>query len=148
MKVSNNLTLKECIKSDTAIQLGIDNAPPEEILVNIGCWANAIFQPIRDYFGVPIGLNSMYRSPALNAAIGGAKGSQHSKGEAGDLDADTYGKITNREIFEFVRDNLEFDQMIIYNSKDNPDFVHVSYTRLRENRFEILFKDKLGYHKL
>ena len=147
MNLTKNLTLKECTKSVTAIQLGIDNTPPPEVIENIKLWASQIFQPIRDHFGVPIGLNSMYRCPALNAAVGGASSSQHTKGEAGDLDADRYGHITNRDIFEFVRDNLYYDQMIIYNSKDEPDFVHVSYSK-HQNRNMILFKDKLGYHRL
>jgi zinc D-Ala-D-Ala carboxypeptidase len=148
MKLTKNLTLKECTKSATAISRGIDNTPSPEVIQNIKIWAIQIFQPIRDHFEVPIGLNSMYRSPELNAVIGGAKSSQHTKGQAGDLDADIYGVITNRQIFEFVRDNLFFDQMIIYTSKEEPDFVHVSYVSGKENRNEILFKDSKGYHRI
>jgi len=145
MKLTRNLTLKECIKSDTAIQLGLDNTPTDPTVIdNIHLWAEKIFQPIRDHFGVPIGLNSMYRSSELNAAIGGAKSSQHPKGEAGDIDADIYGQITNRQIFNFVREFLDFDQMIIYNSQEEPDFVHVSYKK-HGNRKQVLFKDKSGY---
>lgn len=148
-KLTENLTLWECIKSDTAIQLGIDNTPTEEALKNIKLWAVNIFQPIRDHFGAPIGLNSMYRCPELNSIIGGAKGSQHTKGQAGDIDADRYPHphINNGRIFNFIKGNLDFDQLIIYNDKDIPDFVHVSYNEVK-NRREIFFKDKLGYHRI
>lgn len=147
MNLSKNLTLAEAVKSVTAIQLDIDNTPKPEHIENMKLLAENVFQPVRDHFGVPIGVNSMYRRPRLNLAVGGHLSSQHMEGKAMDLDADIYGRITNIEIFEFIRDNLDFDQLIIYTHRDNPDFVHVSYNE-GNNRRQIFFKDRLGYHPI
>jgi len=138
MKLSNNLTLKEAIKSITAIKRGVDNSPNAEEIEKLKVTAEKVFQPVRDHFNIPIGVNSMFRSKALNKAIGGASGSQHMKGEAIDIDADRYGgkievsgemvNFTNKMIFDFIKDNLDFDQLIWeYGTSDEPDWVHVSY---------------------
>lgn len=138
MKLSKNLYLSEVIKSNTAIRLGIDNNPTAEHLENLKEIANNIFQPLRDYFDEPIGVSSGYRSIALNKAIGGSKTSQHSKGEALDLDADIFGGIANSEIFDFIKDNLDFDQMIWeFGTDKEPNWVHVSYKK-GKNRKQIL----------
>lgn len=138
MKLSENLTLSEATKSNTAIKYGIDNLPKGQHLDNLIDTAQMIFQPIRDYFGVPIKVTSGYRSESLNAIIGGSKTSQHSKGEALDLDADVFGGITNQEIYEFVRDHLEFDQLIHeFGTESNPAWVHISYSA-DGNRKQIL----------
>ena len=126
MKISNNLSLAEVIKSNTAIKNGIDNSPTEEHLENLKTIAEKVFQPIREHFNVPIGVSSGYRSIKLNNVIGGSSYSQHCFGEALDLDADIFGKVTNKQIFEFIRDNLEFDQLI---EEFNYSWIHVSYKK-------------------
>ena len=134
MKLSKNLTLGEVTKSHTAIKYGINNKPTGEHLSNLILIANKIFQPVRDYFNKPIIVSSGYRSEALNDLIGGASGSQHSKGQALDLD----GSVDNSLIFEFIKNNLEFDQLIWeFGDDENPDWVHVSY-KPEGNRGEVL----------
>ena len=140
MKLSKNLSLKEVTKSVTALRLGIDNNPDEQVIKNLELIAHEIFQPIRDHFKVPIGISSGYRSPKLNKAVGGSRYSQHMAGEALDIDADIYGKITNYEIFKFIYTHLEYDQLIWeYGDDKNPDWIHVSYKRGKgENRCRTL----------
>ena len=134
MKLSKNLTLDEATKSATAIKNGISNKPSGEHLSNLIQIASKIFQPVRDHFQKPIIVSSGYRSKALNDLIGGASGSQHSKGEALDLD----GSVENFMIFEYIKNNLEFDQLIWeFGDDENPDWVHVSY-KTENNRGEIL----------
>ncbi len=136
MKLSKNLSLAEVTKSTTAKRLGIDNTPDDEwVIENLRAIADVIFQPLRDSFRCPIFVSSGYRSPDLNAAIGGSKRSQHMEGRALDLDADVYGGCTNSEIFNWIRENVEFDQMVWeFGDEDNPDWVHVSYVRDGVNR--------------
>ncbi len=96
--------------------------------------AENIFEPLRAYVGGPIKINSFYRSPELNKAIGGSTKSQHCHGQAIDLD-DTFGRATNAEMFEFIKNNLDFDQIIWeFGDDDNPDWVHVSYVSPDQNR--------------
>lgn len=145
MKLSKNLSLSEVTKSGQAIRLGIDNSPTTEHLENLKAVAENIFQPIREHFNKPIFVSSGYRSQALNAAIGGAKNSQHSKGEALDLDNDAVESPTNREIFDYIRENLDFDQLIgeAYDKKNNTfAWVHVSYKKDGNNRGEVLIMEK------
>ena len=139
MKLSQNLSLAEVTKSATAKRRGIANEPSIDHLESLKALAENIFQPIREEFMCPIFISSGYRSEALNEAIGGSKTSQHSKGEAIDLDADVYGVITNADIFHYIEDSLNFDQLIWeFGTDDNPDWVHVSYKREGENRGQIL----------
>jgi zinc D-Ala-D-Ala carboxypeptidase len=134
MKLSKNLTLGEVTKSATAIKFGISNKPSGDHLSNLIQIANKIFQPVRNHFNEPIIVSSGYRSEALNDLIGGASSSQHSKGEALDLD----GSVENSRIFEFIKNNLEFDQLIWeFGDDENPDWVHVSY-KADNNRGEVL----------
>jgi zinc D-Ala-D-Ala carboxypeptidase len=143
--ISKHITLAEAIKSQTAVRKGIDNTPTEEHLVNMKHIAENVFEPIREYFKVPIGISSFYRGPKLNKAIGGSKTSQHVNGEAMDIDADIFGKITNMQIFNYIKDNLLFDQLIFeFGTKDNPDWVHVSLKRNGPNRKQILRAVKQG----
>lgn len=144
MKLSKNLSLKEMTKSRTALRRGIDNSPTPEHIENMKALAENIFQPIRDYFGVPIYISSGYRSEALNNAIGGSKTSQHSKGQAIDLDRDAHSQPHNSDLFIFVKDNLDFDQMIWeFGTDDNPDWVHISYNPDGKQRNQLLvaYKD-------
>jgi len=142
--ISKHISEKEGSKSVTAIRLGIDNTPDAEAMANMKLIAEKVFEPLREYVGGPIKINSFYRSPALNEAIGGASDksgrqtSQHCKGQAIDID-DIYGHKTNKEMFEWIKDNLDFDQMIYeFGSEDNPDWVHVSYVSEDKNRNRVL----------
>jgi zinc D-Ala-D-Ala carboxypeptidase len=152
MKLSKNLTLKEAIKSNTASRLGIPNIPEEWEIHNLRAVAENVFQPVRDHFGVPIGVSSGYRSKALNKAIGGSKYSQHMIGEALDIDADIYGKVTNAEIFNYIKNNLEWDQMIWeFGDDEEPNWVHVSYKEAGYNRKQLkrAYRDEKGvYYKV
>ena len=151
MMLSQNLSLAEVMKSATAIKHGIANEPTSQHLINLKEVATNIFQPCRDYFGKPLAVTSGYRSPKLNELIGGSKRSQHSKGEALDLDAQVYGGFTNAELFHYIKDNLDFDQLIWeFGTDEEPDWIHCSYTT--ENRREVLkaykHNGKTRYDKL
>ena len=143
MKLSENLSVAEVIKSTTAKRCGIPNEPGIEHLENLKAIALNIFQPARDYFKNPIAVTSGYRSEALNERIGGSKTSQHSKGQALDLDAHVFGGLTNRELFHYLSENTDFDQLIWeFGNEEEPDWVHVSYVDHRENRGERLIAYK------
>ena len=132
--ISKHISYKEGVHSITAIRKGIDNEPNEEQLANMKLVANNLFEPLRVFINGPIKVNSFFRSPDLNKAIGGSTKSQHCKGQAIDID-DTYGKATNAEMYWWIKENLDFDQMIWeFGSNDNPDWVHVSYVSPDKNR--------------
>lgn len=142
--ISKNISYKEATHSTTAKRLGIDNTPNAEQMSNMRYVAENVFQPIREHFGVPIYISSFYRSEALNRAIKGSSSSTHIKGEAIDLDADVFGRINNAQIFNYIKDNLEFDQLIWeFGTDDNPAWVHVSLSK-RNNRNQILKAIKVG----
>jgi hypothetical protein len=139
MKITEHVSYKEAIKSNTAIRKGIENIPSGEQMENIKLLCENVFEPLREHVGGPIAINSLFRSPELNRAIGGSSTSQHCaiNGAAIDID-DTYGRMSNADMFKFIKDNLDFDQMIWeYGDDDNPDWVHVSYKK-RDNRNQIL----------
>jgi hypothetical protein len=146
MKLSENLSLSEIIRSESAKRKGVSNMPTEEHIANLKVLAEKIFQPIRENFRVPILISSGYRSKELNAAIGGSLTSQHCSGEAIDIDMDgTPHGVTNLDIFNFIKDKLDFDQLINEFPKDgNPDWVHVSYKVKGGNRKQILKAVKSG----
>jgi zinc D-Ala-D-Ala carboxypeptidase len=131
MKISQHLSLSEVTRSDSAKRHGIDNTPTAEHLDNFKLLAEKVFEPIRAHFGVPIHISSGYRSKELNDAIGGSQTSQHSKGQAIDIDMDgSTNGVTNKMIFDFIKDKLDFDQLIWeFGTDKNPDWVHVSYTK-------------------
>ena len=138
MKLTKHLSLSEVIKSGTAKRLGIDNTPTPEHMHNILLIAEKVFEPVREHFGKPLYVSSGYRSETLNKAIKGSSRSQHCKGEALDLDAQVYGGFTNKELFDYIKDNLVFDQMIWeFGTDEEPDWVHVSYKK-GKNRGEML----------
>jgi len=139
MKLSDNLSLAEATKSVTALRNGIANTPTVEHLIALKEVAKNIFQPCRNHFGKPLAVTSGYRSEELNDLIGGSKKSQHSKGEALDLDAQVFGGFTNRELFLFIKDHLTFDQLIGEFPDDMGEFawVHCSY-KAEGNRGEVL----------
>ena len=132
--ISKHISYKEGVHSITAIRKGIDNEPNKEQLANMKLVANNVFEPLRVFINGPIKVNSFFRSPDLNKAIGGSTKSQHCKGQAIDID-DTYGKATNAEMYWWIKENLDFDQMIWeFGNNDNPDWVHVSYVSPDKNR--------------
>jgi zinc D-Ala-D-Ala carboxypeptidase len=139
-KICKYLTIGEVIRSESAKRNNISNMPTAEHLENMKALGTNVFDKVREHIGKPIGLSSGYRSEALNNAIkGSSKTSQHCKGEAFDIDADIHGGTTNKEIFDFIRLNLDFDQMIWEFGNDaQPDWVHVSYKRGGGNRKSIL----------
>jgi zinc D-Ala-D-Ala carboxypeptidase len=138
MQLSKNLTLAEVTRSESAKRKGISNEPTAEHLENFKKLAEKVFQPIREHFDIPIHISSGYRSKALNAAIGGSATSQHCSGEAIDIDMDGTS-ITNAQVFNYIKDNLVFDQMIWeFGTDKNPDWVHVSYESTGKQRKQIL----------
>ncbi len=144
MKISKHVSYKEGVRSNTATRRGIDNTPTDDHLHFMEIIAHEIFEPLREWVSGPIKINSFYRSPDLNTAIGGSATSQHCKGQAMDID-DTFGHKTNAEMFEWIRENLDFDQMIWeFGDDNNPDWVHVSYVSEAKNRNRCLkaYKEK------
>jgi hypothetical protein len=144
MQLSTNLSLAEVTRSETAKRRGISNMPTPEHIENFKKLAINIFQPIREHFGKPILISSGYRSAELNKAIGGSLSSQHCSGEAIDIDMDGTD-ITNAQIFNYIKDNLNFDQMIWeFGTDANPDWVHVSFAANRSQRKQILVAKKVN----
>jgi zinc D-Ala-D-Ala carboxypeptidase len=143
--LSNHVSLAEFCHSDTAKRRGIDNTIKDPAhLASAKLLCEKVFEPIREHFGVPIHISSGYRSAALNRAVKGSASSQHCKGEAMDIDADRYGKVTNKEIFDYIREHLEWDQMIWeFGNDSQPDWVHVSF-KATGNRKQILKAIKEG----
>ena len=139
-RISQHITMLEATKSQTATRKGIINIPTDEDIKRMKLVADTCFEPLRVYFGVPIGISSFFRCEELNTAIGGSKTSQHRFGEAIDIDADMYGGITNKDIFDYLRYNVVFDQLIFEFRKPdgNPSWVHVSYTERSKNRGQVL----------
>ena len=132
--ISDHISYKEGVRSNTATRKGIDNTPNDEQLSCMEKIAEEVFEPLRTYVGGPIKINSFFRCPELNKAIGGSSKSQHCKGQAIDID-DTFGRCTNAEMYHFIKENLDFDQMIWeFGNDDNPDWVHVSYVSSEDNR--------------
>jgi len=141
MKLSENLSIAEATYSATALRKGIVNKPTVTHLISLKAVANNIFQPCRNHFGKPLRVTSGYRSKELNKAIGGSNNSQHSKGEA--LDMQSTDGYTNRELFMFIKDHLTFDQLIGEFPDNVGEFawVHCSYKE-EGNRGEVLIAYK------
>jgi hypothetical protein len=136
MRLSANFTLAEFTKSQTATRKGLDNTPGEEHLANAKELFANVVQKVRDNFGVTV-INSGYRGPALNEAVGGSSNSQHCKGEAVDIECPG---TANETVAQWIADNLEFDQLILeFAEKGIPDagWVHVSYVS-EGNRKQVL----------
>ena len=132
--ISKHISDKEGTYSRTALRLGIKNKKNKKQLSNMVKLAEEVFEPLREYANGPIKINSFFRSPELNTAIGGSTKSQHCHGQAIDID-DTYGHLTNAEMFYHIKKYLDFDQMIWeFGDDDNPEWVHVSYVSPDKNR--------------
>jgi hypothetical protein len=142
MRISKHISYKEATQSQTAVRKGINNEPDAYQLQNMQLLAEKVFEPLREHFGVPIAINSFFRSQKLNKAIGGAAGSQHTQGRAIDID-DTLGGVSNKQMFDWIRENLDFDQIIWeFGNDSNPDWVHISYVSESENRKRVLKASK------
>ena len=139
MQLSKHFELAEFTRSESAKRAGISNMPTEAHQKNMQLLCEKVLEPIREHFGRPILISSGYRSAALNASIKGASStSQHCSGEAADLDMDGT-EISNKQIFDYIRENLEFDQLIWeYGTDVNPDWVHVSYESTGKQRKQVL----------
>lgn len=133
--ISQHISYKEATASSTALLQGIVNKPNPQQLANMKNLAAEVFEPLRVAMGAPIRINSFFRSVALNKKIGGSATSQHCTGEAIDIDAT--GEKTNADLFNYIRENLPFDQLIWeFGNDNNPEWVHVSYSR--RNRKSVL----------
>lgn len=147
--ISEHISYKEGVYSITALRLGLNNDPTKAHLTNMELLAEKVFEPLRKHVNGPIKINSFYRGPELNKAIGGSANSQHCKGQAIDID-DVYGKRSNAEMFTYIREMLDFDQVIWEFGTDmNPNWIHVSYVSKEENRNRCLkaYKDENGKTK-
>ena len=133
-RISEHVSYREGVKSNTATRLNIDNTPDSYALSNMSAISIHLFEPLRRWVGGPIKINSFYRSEKLNQAIGGSSRSQHCQGRAIDID-DIFGYKTNAEMFNYLKGNLNFDQIIWeFGDDKNPDWVHMSFISFNENR--------------
>lgn len=146
MQLSKHLSLAEIIRSDLAKRKGINNMPTQEHLENLKKLASNIFEPIRENFNSPIYISSGYRSKSLNTALKGSLTSQHCSGEAIDIDMDgSDDGVTNKQVFDFIKEHLNFDQLIWeFGTKDQPDWVHVSFESTGKQRKQVLRAIKQG----
>ena len=143
-KISKHISYKEGTYSQTALRRGLDNTPNEEQLKCMKEVAENLFEPLREWVGGPIKINSFFRGEPVNTAIGGSKYSQHMKGQAMDID-DTFGHKTNAEMYHYIKDNLDFDQLIWeFGDDKNPNWIHVSYVAHRENRKKLTIAKKVN----
>ena len=143
-KLSKYTTLQELIKSNLAEVHKISNLPNSEQIRNLKLLCIEVFDKVREHFGKPIGITSGFRSIELNQRIGGSKNSQHMEGKAIDIDGDLLGGVCNKDIFEYIKNNCTFDQLIWeFGSENAPDWVHVSYNK-GVNRKQILRAIKSG----
>ena len=141
--ISKHISDKEGVYSTTAMRRGLDNTPNDEQLANMKLLAEKVFEPLREWVGGPIRINSFFRGPELNTAIGGSSKSQHCKGQAMDIDDGGCNK-TNAQMYKYIKDELEFDQMIWeFGDDDNPNWVHVSYVSEDSNRNRCLRADRI-----
>ena len=141
-RISKHITYKEATRSVTALRLGIENKPSEYELQNMELIAEKVFEPLREAVNGPIKINSFYRSEELNKSIGGSSRSQHCQGRAIDID-DFYGYVSNSYMYYYIKDNLDFDQLIWeFGTDTNPDWVHISYVDSDSNRKRCLLAYK------
>lgn len=127
MQITTNFSLHEMIKSETALRLGLANIPSDEITANLRALCEKVLQPIRDHYGKGVKVNSGYRAPEVNAAVGGSKTSDHCKGQAADIEIPG---VPNAELARWIESNLTFTQVILeFYTQGIPDsgWVHVSY---------------------
>jgi hypothetical protein len=135
MKLTENFSLNELTKSQTAERKGIDNTPSAEHQENLKSLCEMILQPIRDHFGQVVSVSSGYRSQELCVAIGSSTQSQHAKGQASDFEI--FG-VSNKELADYINENLDYDQLILeyWKGEDEPNsgWVHCSYSQGKNRR--------------
>ena len=142
--ISKHVSYKEATHSATALRRGLDNTPNDEQLKCMEEVAENLFEPLREWVGGPIKVNSFFRGEPVNTAIGGSKRSQHMKGQAIDID-DTFGHKTNAEMYHYIKDNLDFDQLIWeFGDDKNPNWVHMSWVSHRPNRKKLTIAKKVN----
>ena len=141
-KISKHISYKEAVGSNYAKQKGIKNKPNEEQVENMKLLAEKVFEPLREWVDAPIKVNSMFRSLELNTALKGSKTSSHMNGEA--MDITSMGGKSNLEMFHYIKDNLEFDQLIWEFGKE-PKWLHVSFNK-DNNRKQVLVTKKRGVY--
>lgn len=127
MKLTANFTLSEMTKSETALRYGMANEPSEKEIDNLRLLCEEVLQPIRDFYGMGVKVNSGYRHPLVNAKVGGSATSDHCKGFAADIEIPG---IANADLAEWIVANLQFTQIILeFHTPGVPDsgWVHVSY---------------------
>ena len=135
-KLSENFTLSEMVKSETALRHGLDNIPGQTEVDNLRLLAEKVLQPVREHYKKGVKVNSGFRHPEVNAAVGGSKTSDHCKGQAADIEIPG---VANADLAEWIKDNLEFDQLIYeFGNDTNPDWVHVSYESTGKQRKQVL----------
>lgn len=132
MNISEHITLDEATKSPTALRHGLSNQPGPMELLAMQTVAGHCFEPLRRWYNKPVRVNSFYRCKELNDLVKGAASSQHVKGQAIDMDAGS--KQENQKLFDWCRENLEFDQLI---NEYDFSWVHISYAH-GSNRKQIL----------
>ena len=140
MNLSNNFTLAELVKSQTAVRKNIKNEPGTAEINNLIHLAESILQPVREHFGKPVMISSGYRSPALCEAIGSSAKSQHAKGEAADFEIPG---VDNKELATWIKENCDYDQLILefYNEGDpNSGWVHCSISKTQSRRERLIAK--------
>jgi len=148
-KISKHISWKEGTYSRTGERRGLENIPNEDQIKCMKEIAENIFEPLRAYVGGPVKINSFFRGESVNTVIGGSERSQHMKGQAMDID-DTFGHKTNAEMYHYIKDNLDYDQLIWeFGDDDNPNWIHVSYVTHRENRkrLTVAYRDRKGKTK-
>jgi hypothetical protein len=142
LKISEHCTYEEAIRSDIAKRNGIVNYFTVDQLTRMKLLAEKVFEPLRKHFNTPIFISSFFRTIKLNELMDGANGSQHcaNNGAAMDLDADVFNVITNKDIFDYIRRHLDFDQLIFegVNLDGTPGWIHVSYVSKQKNRRQLL----------
>ena len=143
-QISKHVSWHEGTYSRTGERRGLDNTPDNEQIKCMKEVAENLFEPLREWVGGPIKINSFFRGEPVNTAIGGSKYSQHMKGQAIDID-DTFGHKTNAEMYHYIKDNLDFDQLIWeFGTDKNPNWLHISWVSHRPNRKKLTIAKKVN----
>ena len=142
--ISKHISYHEGTYSQTGVRKDLDNTPADDQLKRMEEVAENLFEPLREWVGGPIKINSFFRGEPVNTAIGGSRKSQHMKGQAIDID-DTFGHKTNAEMYHYIKDNLDFDQLIWeFGTDKNPNWLHVSWVSHRPNRKKLTIAKKVN----